>query len=144
VAYGTDDNYIWATPGFSNIRELQLLRETGLHSLEVLKAATQNSAQTLRQPRLGLVHPGYLADLVIVDGNPNYNLRFLYSFGALALNPDGTMRRTRGPVYTIKDGIVMDNAELMAEVERMVAASKRDARPNVVTEPFVVVPNGKP
>ena len=144
VAYGTDDNYIWATPGFSNIRELQLLRETGLHSLEVLKAATQNSAQTLRQPRLGLVHPGYLADLVIVDGNPNYNLRFLYSFGALALNPDGTMRRTRGPVYTIKDGIVMDNAKLMAEVERMVAASKRDARPNVVTEPFVVVPNGKP
>jgi hypothetical protein len=54
------------------------------------------------------------------------------------------MRRTKGPVYTIKDGIVMDNAKLMAEVERMVAASKRDARPNVVTEPFVVVPNGKP
>ncbi|OGU04957.1 MAG: amidohydrolase, partial [Gemmatimonadetes bacterium RBG_16_66_8] len=65
VAYGTDDNYIWATPGFSNIRELQLLRETGLHTLEVIKAATVNSAQTLRQPRLGLVRPGYLADLVI-------------------------------------------------------------------------------
>ena len=48
VAYGTDDNYIWATPGFSNIRELQLLRETGMHPLEVLKAATLNSAETLR------------------------------------------------------------------------------------------------
>ena len=30
VAYGTDDNYIWATPGFSSVRELQLLRETGV------------------------------------------------------------------------------------------------------------------
>ena len=55
VAYGTDDNYIWATPGFSNIRELQLLRETGMHNLEVIKSATLNSAQTLRQPKLGLV-----------------------------------------------------------------------------------------
>ncbi|MBI3081796.1 MAG: amidohydrolase family protein [Gemmatimonadetes bacterium] len=144
VAYGTDDNCIWATPGFSNVRELQLLRETGLHSLEVLKAATQNSAHTLRQPRLGLVHPGYLADLVMVDGNPNYNLRFLYSFGALTLDRDGKMRRTRGPVYTIKDGIVIDDAKLMAEVERMVAESKKGVGPNVVTEPFVVVPNGKP
>ncbi|MGH7693960.1 MAG: amidohydrolase family protein, partial [Gemmatimonadaceae bacterium] len=60
VAYGTDDNYIWATPGFSAVRELQLLRETGMHSLEVIKAATLNSAQTLREPKLGLVRPGYL------------------------------------------------------------------------------------
>ncbi len=144
VAYGTDDNYIWATPGFSNIRELQLLRETGMHTLEVLKAATHNSAETLRQSRLGLVHPGYLADLVIVDGNPNYNLRFLYSFGALTLEKDGAMRRTKGIVYTIKDGIVIDDAKLLNEVARMVAESKKGVGPNVVTEPFVVVPNGKP
>jgi imidazolonepropionase-like amidohydrolase len=85
VAYGTDDNYIWATPGFSAIRELQLLRETGMHSLEVLKAATRNSAETLREPRLGLVRPGYLADLIIVDGNPAYNLKFLYAFGDLTI-----------------------------------------------------------
>ena len=65
VAYGTDDNYIWATPGFSNVRELQLMRETGLHTLEVLKAATYNSAQTLRRPKLGLVRPGYLAGRMI-------------------------------------------------------------------------------
>jgi hypothetical protein len=137
VAYGTDDNYIWATPGFSNVRELQLLRETGMHSLEVLKAATHNSAQTLRQDSVGLVRPGYLADLVIVDGNPAYNLRFLYSFGALRLDEAGDMVRTRGIVHTIKDGIVIDNARMMEEVERMVAESKRGARPNVVEVPFV-------
>lgn len=136
VAYGTDDNYIWATPGFSNIRELQLLRESGMHSLEVLEAATRNSAETLRTPQLGLVRPGYLADLVIVDGNPAYNLRFLYATGALTMR-DGQMVRTRGIVHTIKDGIVIDNARMMEEVARMVAESKRGVGPNVANAPFV-------
>lgn len=140
VAYGTDDNYIWATAGFSNVRELQLQRQTGMHALEVLKTATLNGAKTLRQPRLGLVRPGYLADLVIVDGNPAYNLRFLYSFGALTLNEDGGMYRTRGIVHTIKDGIVINNDRLMEEVARMVAESKRGVEPNVVQQPFVVQP----
>jgi hypothetical protein len=136
VSYGTDDSYIWATPGFSNVRELQLMRESGLHTLEVLKAATRNSAITLREPKLGLVRPGYLADLVLVDGNPAYNLRFLYSFGALRLGSDGKMVQTRGAVHTIKDGLVIENAKLMAEVERMVAESKKGARPDIVTRPF--------
>ena len=144
VAYGTDDNYIWATPGFSNIRELQLLRESGMHALEVIKAATHNSAETLRQPKLGLVRPGYLADLVIVDGSPLYNLRFLYSFGALKLDPNGQMVRTKGIVHTIKDGIVIDNGRMMEEVARMVAKSKEGVGPNAVTVPFTAGTNGRP
>lgn len=152
VAYGTDDNYIWATPGFSSIRELQLLRETGLHSLEVLKAATYNSAQTLGEKKLGLVRPGYLADLAIVDGNPAYNLKFMYGFGDLTLDKDGKMYRTKGIVHTIKDGIVTNNARLLEEVEKMVAKSKASVTTaDPVVAPFVlkgqrqaVVPNGKP
>ena len=143
VSYGTDDNYIWATPGFSNVRELQLLRETGLHNLEVLKAATFNSAQTLREENLGLIRPGYTADMVIVDGNPAYNLRFMYSFGALTRDNDGNMFRTNGIVHTIKDGIVIENANLMREVERMVVESKREAGENVVSEPFVIETEGR-
>lgn len=138
VAYGTDDNYIWATPGFSSVRELQLLRETGMHSLEVLEAATLNSAKTLRQEKLGLVRPGYLADLILVDGNPAYNLRFLYSFGALRLDEAGDMIRTNGIVHTIKDGVVTENARLMEEVAAMVARSKEGQAATVVEEPFVV------
>lgn len=143
VAYGTDDNYIWATPGFSAVRELQLLRETGMHSLEVLKAATKNSAETLREPKLGLVRPGYMADLVIVDGNPAYNLKFLYSFGDLTIDKDRKMFRTRGILHTIKDGIVIENARLMTEVEKMVAKSKQNVpAANAVTSPFLR--NGRP
>jgi hypothetical protein len=136
VAYGTDDSYLFATPGFSNVRELQLVLESGMHTLEVLKSATLNSAETLRLDSLGLVRPGYLADLVLVDGNPAYNLRFLYSFGALRLNDEGEMVRTKGIVHTIKDGIVINNARLMEEVERMVAASKEGVGPSAILAPF--------
>ncbi|MCA2986704.1 MAG: amidohydrolase family protein [Gemmatimonas sp.] len=124
VAFGTDDNYIWATPGFSTVRELQLGRETGMKTLEVLKSATYTSARTLGEPKLGLVRPGYTADLLIVDGNPAANLKYLYAFGDLALDRSGAMMRTKGIVHTIKDGIVLENANLMREVERMVQASR--------------------
>jgi hypothetical protein len=138
IAMGTDDNYIWATAGFSNVRELQLLRESGMHSLEVLRAATYGSARAARLDRLGLVRPGYLADLVIVDGNPAENFRYLYSFGAIRLGEDGEMYRTRGIVHTIKDGVVIENARLMEEVARMVEESKRDAGAVITEEPFLV------
>jgi hypothetical protein len=136
VAMGTDDNYIYATAGFSNVRELQLVRESGMHSLEVLRAATQNSAQALLEPNLGLVRPGYLADLVLVDGNPAENFRHLYSFGAIRKGEDGQMYRSRGIVHTIIDGVVTENANLMREVERMVAESKRGAQPLITEIPF--------
>jgi len=136
VAYATDHNYMYQTPGFANIRELQLVRESGMHNLEVLKSATFNSAQTLRQPKLGLVRPGYLADLILVDGNPAENLYYLYSFGAVRMNDKQQMYRTRGIVHTIKDGIVTNNARLMEEVARMVANSRKKATSNFMTAPF--------
>lgn len=138
VAYASDDNYQWATAGFSNIRELQLMRETGMHSLEVLKSATYTSARALGQPQLGLVRPGYLADLVVVDGNPAENFRYLYSFGAIRRGEGDAMYRTRGIVHTIKDGVVIENERLMEEVARMVAESKAGVGSNLVDEPFRV------
>ncbi|HEX9579752.1 MAG TPA: amidohydrolase family protein [Gemmatimonadales bacterium] len=137
VAMGTDDNNFWSTGGFSNVRELQLVRESGMHSLEVLKAATYNSAQTLREPNLGSVRPGYLADLVMVDGNPVENFQYLYAFGALRMNDRGELYRTRGIVHTIKDGVVLENANLMREVARMVEESKRGAEPLITEIPFL-------
>lgn len=137
VAMGTDDNNFWSTAGFSNVRELQLVREAGLHSLEVLKAATYNSAQTLRESHLGLVRPGYLADLALVDGNPAENFHYLYSFGAVKRNESGELYRTRGVVHTIKDGVVIENANLMREVARIVEQSKRGSRPSIFETPFI-------
>ncbi len=113
VAYGTDDNYQWSTGGFGNIRELQLVLESGMHPLEVLQTATYNSAKTILEPRLGLVQEGYIADLLIVDGSPARDFKYLYPFGAIRMTEDRKMYRTRGIVHTIKDGIVIDNKAVM-------------------------------
>ncbi len=140
VVFGTDDNYQWSTGGFGNIRELQLMRETGMHSLEVLRTANLNAAKLLGEERLGMVREGFLADLLIVDGNPAENLRYLYPFGAIRKNEDHSMYRTQGIVYTIKDGVVVDNAKVMEEVARMVAESKVGAGPDIVNSPFLPFP----
>ncbi|MFB3130948.1 MAG: amidohydrolase, partial [Rhodothermales bacterium] len=68
-----------------------------------------------------------------------YNLRFMYSFGALTLDEDGAMIRTNGIVHTIKDGIVIENKRLMEEVERMVAESKQGIGVDAVSEPFTII-----
>lgn len=124
LSYAVDDPYLWNTTGIGNIRELQLMHEAGLDPLEVIRAATYSSAQTLRRPDLGLVQTGYTADLAIVDGNPLENLRYLYAFGALD-RVDGRNVRRGGVRWTIKEGIVFDNAVLIEEVLRMVEESKR-------------------
>ena len=125
LSFAADDPYIWSTSGIANVRELQLMHEAGLEPLEVIRAATRSSALTLGRPDLGLVQTGYTADLVIVDGNPLENLRFLYAFGALDMDEDGSIAPRGGIRWTIKEGVVHDNAALMAEVLDMVAESKR-------------------
>lgn len=140
VAYGTDDNYQWSTGGFGNVRELQLVLESGMHPLEVLQTATYNSAKTILEPRLGLVQEGYIADLLIVDGSPAKDFKYLYPFGAIRMKENREMYRTQGIVHTIKDGIVIDNHAVMEEVARIVADSKKDASPDIVTQPFRVDP----
>jgi len=109
-----------------------------MHTLEVLKSATLNSAKTLRQEKLGLVRPGYTADLIIVNESPLYNLRNMYSFGALTTEPSGEMVRKGGILHTIKDGIVIENDKLMDEVEKMVRDSKQGTKPTAMELPFLM------
>jgi cytosine/adenosine deaminase-related metal-dependent hydrolase len=125
LGYAADDPFLWNTSGIANVRELQLIHEAGLNPLEVIRSATYNSAITLRRPDLGLVKTGYTADLLIVDGNPLKNLRFLYAFGALD-SPDGEIRRRGGIRWTIRAGVVFDNRILINEVLDTVAESKRN------------------
>lgn len=139
VVYGTDDNFQWSTGGFGNIRELQLVLESGMHPLEVLRTAQLNSTEFIGEPHLGMVREGFVADLLVVDGNPALDFKTLYPFGTIKMDPETEeMYRTAGILHTIKDGIVIENDRMMEEVARIVAESKEGAQPDIVTEPFLV------
>ena len=130
VTVSSDAGYIYNTFGFSTIEEMELLQEAGFHPLEVIRGATLHAAQTLFEPKkkpieFGVVRAGLLADLVIVPENPIANLKLLYGTGAVRLNPQtGKPERIGGIKYTIKDGIVYDARQLLADVARMVEKQK--------------------
>ena len=133
VTTGSDSGYIYKLYGFGYIEELELLQEAGFHPLEVIRAATFHGAQALHEPKdkpleFGLVRPGLLADLVVVDQNPLENLKVLYGTGTLRLNErTGRVERVGGVKYTIKDGIVYDAKKLLADVAAMVSRAKHAA-----------------
>jgi imidazolonepropionase-like amidohydrolase len=110
--------------GFSLIRELELHQEAGFHPIDVIKHATHNNARILgKENELGRIRPGYLADLIVVDGNPLKNLKFLYPTGAIDLR-DGEIIRRGGVRWTIKDGRVYHGPTLLNEVKEMVARAR--------------------
>jgi imidazolonepropionase-like amidohydrolase len=132
VTVGSDAGYIYNLYGFSTIEEMELLQEAGFHPLEVIRAATMHGAETLMKPKgqpveFGIVREGYLADLVVVAENPIADLKVLYGTRVVRLNDaTGQAERVGGIVYTIKDGIVYDAKQLLADVARMVEEQKSE------------------
>lgn len=125
VTTGSDSGFIFQLYGFAYIRELELLREAGFHPLEVIRAATLNGAEALgMQDKIGSVSVGKWADFVIVEENPLQNLKVLYGTGAVKLTEANEVVRVGGIKYTIKDGIVYDAKQLLADVARTVALEK--------------------
>jgi imidazolonepropionase-like amidohydrolase len=131
VTASSDAGFIFNTPGFSTIQEMELLQEAGFHPLEVIRGATLHAAETLVKPKgkevdFGVVRPGAVADLLIVDQNPVENLKVLYGIGALRLNDKtGKGEWVGGVRYTIKDGIVYDAKQLLADVAKMVEDQRK-------------------
>ncbi|MFT5139390.1 MAG: hypothetical protein ACI9H8_002013 [Lysobacterales bacterium] len=127
VTLGSDAGYIWKLYGFGYIREMELLQEAGFHPLEVLRSATFLGAQVLgMDDRIGSIRPGKLADLVITEYNPLQNFKVLYGTGHFKLGDDDKPERVGGVKYTIKDGIVYDARELLADVKKIVSEARQE------------------
>jgi imidazolonepropionase-like amidohydrolase len=140
VTTGSDSGFIYQTYGFGYINELEMLQEAGFHPLEVVQSATMNGALTLsdplgKRPEFGIVRGGMLADMVIVEQNPLQNFKVLYGSGTQRLNDKTGKPETVGGVkYTIKDGIVYDATQLLAQVAAMVEKQKKERGGKTTTQ----------
>lgn len=118
VGVGDDAGFIYQIYGFGLLRELELQEEAGFHPIKVIQHATGNNAKILgMEGQLGGVRPGYLADLIVVNGNPLDNIKVLYPY-----------TEGGGVEWTIKDGIPYHAPTLAAEVRDIV----KKARPAIV------------
>src|SRR3989442_2721727 len=143
ITTGDDAAYLYGSLyGFGVIRELELHEEAGFHPLEVLKHATVDGAKVLGlSDRLGRVRTGFIADLLVVNGNPLENLRVLNPYGTDLMSyngqivnnysgivkpgdPNVKMVHGGGIEWTIKDGIPYHVPTLMKEVKEMVGAAR--------------------
>jgi cytosine/adenosine deaminase-related metal-dependent hydrolase len=144
VTTGDDAGYIYSMYGFGIARELELHQEAGFPPLEVIEHATWNGAKLLGlEDRLGKIREGFIADLLVVNGNPLENLKVLNPYGADVMTINGRTVPNYTPVgmsdrvqnahgggieWTIKDGIPYHVPTLMREVKEMVAKA-RERRP---------------
>ena len=105
--------------GIALIRELELLQETGIHPLDVIKVATTNAYRTLGLDSHCGIRVGCRADLAVVNGNPIDNFKVMYGrgYGVAGLVPRAEQWKNGGVTWTIKDGIVFDAQGLLREVE---------------------------
>ena len=128
IGVGDDAGFIYQMYGFGLIRELELQQEAGFQTLKVIQHATGNNARILgRETDLGRVRAGFLADLIVVNGNPLENLKVFYPTGVDDMR-NGKIVRTGGVEWTIKDGIPYHAPTLFADVKAMVANARAERR----------------
>ncbi len=124
IGVGDDAGFIYQIYGFGLIREMELEEEAGFNPIKVIQHATGNNARILGlEGQTGAVRPGYLADLIVVNGNPLENMKVLYMSGVEGIR-NGEQVRTGGVEWTIKDGYCYHGPTLAAEVRAMVAKAK--------------------
>jgi imidazolonepropionase-like amidohydrolase len=69
------------------VQELRNYRMLGKSAAQALVAATRTNAEILdMQDRLGTIEPGKLADLIILDGQPDVNLEDLRKIDKVIVN----------------------------------------------------------
>ena len=125
VAVGSDTGFLFELWGFGTIRELEMLEEAGFSPLEALHAATENGAKVVKNPELGLIRPGYLADLVVLSENPLADMKVFYGNGVTRVGEDRKEIHEQCVKYTIRDGMIFDSQALLRDVRDIVTKAKQ-------------------
>ncbi len=100
---GSDTPDSFAVPGFAYVEEMRDLVKAGLTPADVLRAATENAANSLGRPGDGTITPGAHADLVLLDRDP------LASVDNLA-HPAGVMVRGHWLARSELDALLVAHA----------------------------------
>ena len=143
VTTGDDAGFLYGSLyGFGISRELELQQEAGFSPLEVITHATFNGAKVLGlDATLGRIRRGYVADLLVVNGNPLENLRVMNPYGTDLMAYDGKIVNNYsgfvqnedpkvssvhggGIEWTIKDGVPYHVPTMMREVKEMVTKAR--------------------
>jgi imidazolonepropionase-like amidohydrolase len=76
---GSESGFALTPYGHWHAREMEVfVAELGLSPLEAITCATRNNAFAMRlDGRVGVVAPGYLADVIVVAGDPSADIRLL-------------------------------------------------------------------
>ena len=74
---GTDPPNLGINHGTDLYKELNLLLESGMPIVEVLKAATSNISNAFSIENTGYVKPGYNADFILLEGDVTKDLNIL-------------------------------------------------------------------
>ncbi len=96
VLPGGDYGFAW-TPHGTNAKDLEyFVNLLGYSPMEALVAATRQGGEIFGRPNeLGQVKEGYLADLILVDGDPVANIKILQEKERLlAIMKDGEFHKT--------------------------------------------------
>jgi adenine deaminase len=95
----------------------------------VIQQATGNNAKIMgKENELGRVRPGFFADLILVEGNPLKNMKYLYPTGVMEM-VGGELVKKGGVQWTIKDGYVFHAPTLLLDVKQMVAEARKNRNP---------------
>jgi imidazolonepropionase-like amidohydrolase len=99
---GTDPTgYGGVIPGYSNVRQVELLEEAGFTRAQALRIATLNGAVYLGRDRdIGSIAPGKRADLVLYEGKISQDPQAL-----------------RKIVWTMKAGVAYDSRRILASLK---------------------------
>jgi imidazolonepropionase-like amidohydrolase len=99
VGVGPDTGVMGAFPGISVHREMELMVQAGIPPARVLVAASKTAAEYLGEESLGTIQQGKMADLVIIRGDPQEDIR-----------------HTRNIDLVMKAGRVIDREKLLQEI----------------------------
>lgn len=71
---GSDAPQVFDVPGFSVHHELKYMVDAGLTPYQALQAGTVNPAKYFNRSDMGMIKPGYVSDLVLLEANPLENI----------------------------------------------------------------------